>query len=158
MNHTRQVNYLICCTSYRQSNFFNTFLVACVLTRLVPESPRWLVANGRLREAEAVVRAAARMNRVEPPNVIFLSASVSKFLDSPPYFIPLRVLCSACTTLVFSQVKKEPVRKEKSYGFLDMLRTRNIRNVTLILWLVWYVKGFQTLLLNQYGEKSKMEH
>ncbi|XP_075887157.1 organic cation/carnitine transporter 2-like [Nelusetta ayraudi] len=77
---------------------------------LVPESPRWLASHGRLREAEAVVRAAARMNGVTAPDVIFLSASV----------------------------KKEPVQKEKSHGFLDMLRTRNIRNVSLILWLVWF--------------------
>lgn len=68
------------------------FVVACLLNRLVPESPRWLASNGRLREAEAVVRAAARMNGVEPPSVIFISASVSKFLDSRLCFIPLKGL------------------------------------------------------------------
>lgn len=63
---------------------FIVFVVACPLTRLVPESPRWLVSHGRLREAEAVLRAAARMNGVEAPDVIFLSASVSELLGSRP--------------------------------------------------------------------------
>lgn len=38
---------------------------------------------------------------------------------------------------VFPQAEKEPVQKEKSLGFLDLLRTRNIRGVSIILWLIW---------------------
>uniref|UniRef100_UPI0037E94278 solute carrier family 22 member 4-like n=1 Tax=Semicossyphus pulcher TaxID=241346 RepID=UPI0037E94278 len=77
---------------------------------LIPESPRWLVSRGRLQEAELVLRSAALENRVEAPQVIFLSAKVEK---------------------AESQVAE-------SLSFFDLLRTTNIRHITLKLWLIWF--------------------
>ncbi|CAJ1079814.1 solute carrier family 22 member 4-like [Xyrichtys novacula] len=77
---------------------------------LIPESPRWLVSCGRFQEAELILRSAALENRVEAPQVIFISA----------------------------KVEKAESQEVESLSFLDLLRTKNIRQITLKLWLIWF--------------------
>ncbi|KAM6954820.1 organic cation/carnitine transporter 2-like isoform 1-T1 [Lycodopsis pacificus] len=85
--------------------------LACIpLWWLIPESPRWLVCRGRIQEAELLLRSAALENRVEAPHVIFLSANVEKATSE----------------------------KAESPTFLDLLRTSNIRHISLIMWFTWF--------------------
>ncbi|XP_037324308.1 organic cation/carnitine transporter 2 isoform X2 [Pungitius pungitius] len=71
----------------------------------IPESPRWLVTQGRLEEAEAIVRDAARKNKVEAPPVIF----------------------KVC----------EGLSPSRRYSMLDVLKSKNIRCITLMCLVLW---------------------
>uniref|UniRef100_A0A8C6TPP3 Solute carrier family 22 member 5 n=1 Tax=Neogobius melanostomus TaxID=47308 RepID=A0A8C6TPP3_9GOBI len=83
-----------------------TSVVYIPLWWFIPESPRWLVTQGRSDEAEQIVRDAARRNGVEAPAVIFKEAEVSSM----------------------SRTK---------YTMLDVLRSRNIRCITLMCLVLW---------------------
>ncbi|XP_040907432.1 solute carrier family 22 member 5-like [Toxotes jaculatrix] len=74
----------------------------------IPESPRWLLSQGRVEEAEAIVRDAAKRNKIEPPRVIFSPSQ--KELQS---------------------------EKQTPHNICDLLRSRNIRWISITLWLVW---------------------
>ncbi|XP_028992593.1 organic cation/carnitine transporter 2-like [Betta splendens] len=101
--------------------------LACIpLWWQVPESPRWLASRGRWAEAELLLRSAALENGVKPPHSIFHSAGV------------------------------EEEASKKSLSFLDLLRTSNIRYISLILWVVWFSLSLSTIGLsfnmsNLYG-------
>ncbi|KAM8854983.1 organic cation/carnitine transporter 2-like isoform 4-T4 [Spinachia spinachia] len=104
-------------TSYLLSNWRHLSLamavpgLACIpLWWLIPESPRWLVSRGRIQEAELLLRSAAVENRVQVPHNIVFSA----------------------------RVEKPTSEKAQSANFLDLLRTPNIRHITLILWFIWF--------------------
>ncbi|XP_074505836.1 organic cation/carnitine transporter 2-like [Sebastes fasciatus] len=79
---------------------------------LIPESPRWLLQKGRVEEAELVIRVAAKRNRVPAPEVIFSDGE--------------------CLELM--QNKGE---EEQTYTYLDLIRTPNMRNITILSVFIW---------------------
>ncbi|XP_034558518.1 solute carrier family 22 member 4-like isoform X2 [Notolabrus celidotus] len=79
---------------------------------VIPESPRWLLQKGRVEEAERVIRNAAKQNRVPAPEIIFRTEE--------------------CLELM--QKKDE---KEQTYTYMDLFRTPNMRNVTILGLFLW---------------------
>ncbi|XP_026226008.1 solute carrier family 22 member 5-like [Anabas testudineus] len=74
----------------------------------IPESPRWLLSKGRVTEAEAIVRKAAKWNKVQAPAVIFRN----------------------------DEVNETKAQSKEHHSVLDLLRKSNIRTTTLIICLV----------------------
>ncbi|XP_063045864.1 organic cation/carnitine transporter 2-like [Engraulis encrasicolus] len=76
----------------------------------IPESPRWLITQGRLQEAEAIIRAAAKRNGITPPENIF--------------------------QLEHRETVCESSGQDK-FTWLDLIKTVNMRNITVINITIW---------------------
>lgn len=74
----------------------------------IPESPRWLLSQGRVDEAVAIIKAAAKMNKIQPPPVIFSPA-----------------------------LKELQIQTNRAHNICDLFRSRNIRWVSITLFLIW---------------------
>uniref|UniRef100_A0A3P9IYV1 Solute carrier family 22 member 5 n=1 Tax=Oryzias latipes TaxID=8090 RepID=A0A3P9IYV1_ORYLA len=84
-----------------------TSVVYIPLWWFISESPRWLVTQGRVVEAEAIVRDAARRNKVAAPPVIFKE----------------------------SEIQEIPAGRK--YTMLDILKFKKLRCITLMCLLLW---------------------
>lgn len=93
-------------------------LIYIPLWWFIPESPRWLLSQGRTLEVEQILRDACKKNKVTAPKIIFQTTEDEGQICKP---------------------------NDKN-NILDLVRTRNIRHTTLILFLVW-----MTLSMGYFG-------
>ncbi|KAF0878607.1 S22A5 protein, partial [Crocuta crocuta] len=84
-------------------------VLCAALWWFIPESPRWLISQGRFEEAEVIIRRAAKINGIVASSTIF---------DS-------------------SELQDLSSKKQQSHSILDLLRTRNIRMVTVMSIILW---------------------
>uniref|UniRef100_A0A8C5GGC8 Solute carrier family 22 member 5-like n=1 Tax=Gouania willdenowi TaxID=441366 RepID=A0A8C5GGC8_GOUWI len=87
---------------------------------MITESPRWLLSQGRAEEAEAILRNAAKKNKIEAPDVIF------------------------------GDPKEVNIQAKQQYHIIDLIRTLHVRNTTFLLFLLWVTvaTGYVGLSIN----------
>lgn len=90
-----------------------------IFCRVLPESPRWLLSQGRYKEAEKILKTMARVNNKSlPENCI---ESLKKKVHT-------------------EQKLKEEKAKRIRYGVTDLFRYPNLRRKTIIITFIWQVK------------------
>ena len=120
--------------------------------RFLPETIPWLVANGKLREADRVIKQIAKFNKVQMPDHVFTESDPD--LDKPATndIQPTENgKKQSFLNQLRSKMKKEESADEEhavKYTLMDVLRHRKLCLYAFLMCGLWYVTfGFSDLLV-----------
>ena len=145
--------------------------IPVILTSLLsilylPESPRWLLLKGRKDEAERVVREAAAVNGFTMPPFSLAtdlgdlnSHTNGSYLDFINIVEPKQISVSSSMLPgsnssggggipIISHYKNIPLYSAikmdiiKEFSYSDLLKMKEIRNISIPLWILWGIFGF----------------
>ncbi|GFN79400.1 solute carrier family 22 member 4 [Plakobranchus ocellatus] len=139
------VAYLTREVSWRYTQLLLSAFSVYVLVQwwIVDESLRWLVANNRTKEAEKLIKKAARQNKVEPKKVLGVF-----YQESSPAFVPLASkadtdICEKSEPEMVNSKENHPFEKTteqsgEQAGLLEALKNKNVLKVTAICCYMWF--------------------
>ncbi|KAL3533176.1 hypothetical protein ACH5RR_006697 [Cinchona calisaya] len=110
------------------------YFVVLLFYKLAPESPRYLCAKGRLREANNVLEKAAEINQMRLPSGILVSDQVHNGDDN---FSPVE------ETYPLSSPRKDIYKpKRQSPSSFVLLFSHKFIRTTLLLWFLYFGNTF----------------
>ncbi|CAD1479309.1 unnamed protein product, partial [Heterotrigona itama] len=99
-------------------------------SRFLPESPRWLLAKGRLGEANDILERLAKVNGKE---------------------LPISFTQKLRQRMMMSRSKSEEERLRSGPGVLSLFKTPNMRLKTSLITLNWFANNMVYVGLSYYG-------
>jgi hypothetical protein len=117
-------------------------------SRILSESIPWLVLNGKIEEAERVMKRAARWNKITLPDRIFTDVKseemkfmhddVTKSEEDANKYVTLEKDNTKEKALVPEYSSNEPVTEDElHYTFVDVMKSNKLCLYTMILIVVW---------------------
>lgn len=109
--------------------------------RILDESLRWLIANGKRKKARILIRKAARINKVDIDDLIDQQQKATAHGEQITYVD--RTQSSEVESVGFHvETTSEPdTTLSMKLSPLHILKNRHLLVTSLIMWYTWYVRN-----------------
>lgn len=107
---------------------------------IIPESLNWLIANGRVKEAQAIIDKAAKINKVQNPPRL---ARMNNTPVEPPIILTERFYYEIRKIKKIFSIKNPESRGDRpTYNISDIWRSKILRFNTLAMCWLWVTNNF----------------